>query len=199
MPRVYNRCSKRCEECGQEYMRHQKFSSSQWKASRFCSMACSGSSMAAANAEKRPPLREKFETFFSRGDGCWEWQGTIEGYGYGVIDHNRKRYRAHVLALQYDGRPVPKGMFACHHCDNPRCVNPSHLYVGTPAENTKDASDRGRLAFGERHAHSRLTDEDVRQIRSIVGWGHAALGRLYGVSRPTATRAIKGDTWRHVQ
>jgi DNA invertase Pin-like site-specific DNA recombinase len=90
-------------------------------------------------------------------------------------------------------------MIACHTCDNPRCVNPDHLYVGTDLDNSRDAVERGRLAVGERNFNARLTEDQVREMRRLSGLSYAEMARMYGVSRPTATRAYKGDTWRHVQ
>jgi len=189
---------KTCEQCGDEYPRHRKFSKAQWEASRFCGQECMGSAFSEQNAKDRPSIEDKFNSMFTKADGCWEWQGTIDGYGYGVLDHNYRRYRAHVLALQYDGRPVPKGMMACHHCDNPRCVNPAHLYPGSAQDNSDDAVARERLPVGEGSPQAKLSENQVREIRSMNGKSYAEIARAYGVSRPTVTRIINGETWRHV-
>jgi hypothetical protein len=194
-----SRGTKNCVECGRLFTRHKGYGAAQWEAAKFCSSHCFGADHSRKTAERWPPLREQFETSFQRSEGCWEWQGTIDGYGYGVIDRARKRYRAHVLALEYDGRPVPKGMVACHHCDNPRCVRPSHLYVGTPKDNARDAIDRGRLRRGELHPQAKLSESQVREMRSLKGQlSSAEIGRRFGVSRPTAAKVIAGQLWRHV-
>lgn len=193
-----SRATKICEHCGGRFERHPSFGRSQWENTKFCSMVCSGAAASLRNAEERPSLQGKFNSLFTRGEGCWEWQGTIDGYGYGVVDYAGSRYRAHVLALEFDGRTVPQGMVACHHCDNPRCVRPDHLYVGTQRQNVQDASRRGRLLKGDRHHQSKLTENQVREIRRL-DLPYAEIARLYGVSRPTVTRAIKGKTWRHVK
>lgn len=150
------------------------------------------------NAETRPDLAEKFNSLFEKTDGCWEWRGTIDGYGYGVLDHAGSRYRAHVLALEFDGRAVPEGMVACHHCDNPPCVRPDHLYPGTPHQNVLDAQARGRLVKGDGHHQAKLTEDQVREIRKLDK-PHAEIARQYGVSRPTITRAFTGKNWGHVK
>lgn len=191
--------TKHCLECGKVFGRRLGYSKEQWAKSLYCSRGCSGAASKVKNAVKRRTLREAFEAKFERGDGCWEWQGLIEGYGYGVLDHNRMRYRAHVLALEFDGRPVPKGMLACHHCDNRKCVRPSHLYVGTHKSNIADARSRLRFARGITNSPTKLTEEDVRQLRRLSGVSYAEAGRMFGVSRPTATRAMKGITWRHIR
>ena len=195
---------KACKECGETFFRHKrapgrnKLSDKQWLNSKYCSMKCAGLSLSKKIDKKRPPLKEKFESFFKKTDGCWEWTGTIEGYGYGVIDWKMKRYRAHVLALHYDGRPVPKGMVARHICDKPKCVRPSHLCIGTVKQNAEDAKERGRLKIGEDSPVSKLTEKDVREMRAL-NLSHAEIARRYNVSRPTAARAIKGLTWGHVK
>lgn len=187
-----------CDHCGAVFEKDKRLDWKQWAARRYCSQVCTGKAATAINAALRPTIRQKFEAGFIRNDGCWEWHGTIDGYGYGVLDHNRKRYRAHVLALEYDGRPVPSGMVACHHCDNPPCVRPSHLYAGTPGDNVRDAMSRDRIAHGVRNSNAKLTPSQVQEMRQL-GLSFTETARRFGVSRPTAARAIKGISWRRVQ
>lgn len=198
MTRVYTKAHKVCEKCGISYPRHRKLSRAQWVASRYCSRTCMGEVFTENNATTRPSLREKFEARFERGDGCWEWTGTIDGYGYGVVDHNWIRYRAHVLALEFDGRPVPEGMKGLHHCDNPKCVRPDHLYPGTTQDNSDDAVERGQQPKGSEHHQAKLDEDKVREMRALH-LPFTTIAAMFGVSRPTATRAIKRQTWRHVE
>lgn len=193
-----SRPTKNCERCGAVFEKDKRLDWKQWSKRRYCTQSCSGMAATIMNAATRPTIRQKFESGFIRNDDCWEWNGTIDGYGYGVLDHNKRRYRAHVLALEYDGRPVPKGMVACHHCDNPGCVRPSHLYVGTQRDNVRDAVSRDRIAHGTRNSNAKLTPDQVLEMRKL-DLPFAEVGRRYGVSRPTAARAIKGETWRRVQ
>lgn len=190
---------KPCAHCQTVFKKDGRLSATQWGSRLYCSQACSGLAATLANAAGRPSIRAKFESNFVRTDGCWEWKGTIDGYGYGVMDHNRKRYRAHVLALEFDGRPVPEGMQGCHDCDNRKCVRPSHLYPGTPKDNYQDAVSRNRNTKGEKHGHARLTESDVKAMRMTSGLSFAEIGRRFGVSRPTAARVVKGTSWRHVR
>lgn len=202
MNRIYHKKTqptKSCDRCGSPFAKSARLSGAQWAARRYCSQKCTGEALAETYANDRPSLRDKFDSLFEmRDDGCWEWQGTIDGYGYGVIDLNRKRYRAHVLALEFDGRPVQRGQIACHHCDNPRCVRPDHLYPGTAADNARDASVRGRLLLGERNSNAKLTAKQVRDIRAISGVPVARIARQFGVSRPTVRRIQERVIWRHV-
>lgn len=200
MSRVMNvrEMTKICAQCSNEYKRNRKYGKAQWELSKYCGFKCTGIANAVKISNSRPELKVKFENNFSKTDGCWVWKGTIDGYGYGVIDYIGKRYRAHVLSLEFDGRPVPKGMLGCHHCDNPSCVNPSHIYPGTQKDNANDAVSRKRLAFGERNFNAKLSESDVLEIRNISGHSPTAISKIYGVSRQTISKIINREIWRHL-
>lgn len=186
-----------CQQCGQAFHRPKDYSAKQWAQRIFCSQACAGLAKKAKLAAERPSLRDAFEARFTKGDGCWEWTGALDGYGYGFVEHAGRRYRAHVLALRLAGRPYAEGLVACHDCDNPKCVRPSHLYFGTPRDNVHDAMKRGRLPKGEVHGQAKLTEQQVIQARGMEGT-YTQIAKHFGVTRPTITRAIKGKNWRHL-
>ena len=91
------------------------------------------------------------DRFFSRkkvtNSGCWEWTGVIGDSGYGVVKRSKKLLRAHRLAWEYAKGPIPSGMLICHKCDNRKCINPDHLYVGTHQANSDDKYDRDRAVI----------------------------------------------------
>lgn len=145
--------------------------------------------------------------------GCWLWVGGTDGRGYGVFclgTKPRSRFiRAHRFAYELRHGPIPDGMFACHRCDTPGCVNPDHIFLGTPADNIDDMRAKGRgfdipnelKARGEQHTHAKLTDAIVRELRErheAGGMSIAALALQYGVSRESAGDAINRRTWKHV-
>lgn len=135
--------------------------------------------------------------------GCWLWTGTIGHYGYGVggSGYRTPRFRAHRLAWELaNGRPVPLGMDVCHRCDNPPCVNPDHLFVGTRLDNMQDARRKGRLAIGSRHGQAKLSEDDVlsavRMLRA--GVRQSVVARSIGVSASTISLLSSGKRWGHL-
>lgn len=106
------------------------------------------------------------ELSVAEGSGCIRFTGSIEKSGYGRIMISRVKYGAHRLAYELANGPIPDGYVVRHKCDNPSCINPSHLEVGTQADNIKDKVNRGRQASGCSIGVSKLTEETVRDIRS---------------------------------
>ena len=93
---------------------------------------------------KARDLAERIEQHINRTAGCWEWQGSKRGHGYGRIKVNGRTYPAHRFLWELTNGLVPAGMLVLHKCDNPPCVRPDHLYLGTSADNTRDMVVRGR-------------------------------------------------------
>ena len=132
--------------------------------------------------------------------GCWPWRGQRRTGGYGFFYLKGRFVSAHRTAWALLVEPVGSGACVLHRCDNPPCVNPAHLFLGTQRDNMRDASQKGRIAHGERNGQSRLTAADVMDIRRRVasGEGVTGLGREYGVSHVSVIRAARGSTWAHL-
>lgn len=136
--------------------------------------------------------------------GCLEWTGrkyaiTRPGRGgYGVISINKKRTTAHRAAWVIANGPIPPGMIVCHRCDNRACVDPDHLFLGTPRDNTRDMLGKRREARGEGHGIARLNDDAVREIRANPEASLGSLAARFGVSKSTIHAVRHGLRWTHV-
>lgn len=133
--------TKECEACGKEFYKRTKDSVTQWMGRRYCSMSCRNKST------KPTPLHIRFWSYVLKTSGCWEWKGATDGHGYGQISRGAEQspYKAYRLSYEMFHGPIPEGLLVRHKCDNPICVNPDHLEVGTQKDNMQDASRRGRL------------------------------------------------------
>ena len=129
---------------------------------------------------------------------CWSWTGAHSN-GYGQID----KIPAHVVSFEIHVGPVPAGLHVCHKCDNPDCVRPDHLFLGTPKQNTQDMIAKGRRAplrppifRGEAHPNARLSDDQVAEMRSLFadGWNQRQLAAKFHCSKSTAWRLCHGTS-----
>lgn len=150
---------------------------------------------------KPKPLKERFWSKVTKGENqaCWPWQGCTNGADYGMILHEGTKVLAHRVAWELKhGTKIPDGMIVMHKCDNPRCVNPRHLELGTQRDNMEDRSDKRR----DQHAapYSRLIPKDVRTIvrRYTKGEPQEKIAEDYGISGPTVSQIIRGKIWTHV-
>ena len=138
-----------------------------------------------------------------RGDGCWEWQGHRSPSGYGHFNVTPTLpVRAHRVSYALSVGLFPQEMLVLHRCDNPPCVNPAHLFLGTAADNTADCRAKRRHAHGTRHGSAKLTESDVRAIRERYAAGGVSTSRLatvYGVAPSTVARIITREKWGHVR
>ena len=146
-------------------------------------------------------LQERFEAKYVAGavDECWEWTACLHSYGYGQIAGPRnKTLYAHRFSWEIYRGPIPEGMCVCHHCDNPSCVNPNHLFVGTNADNMRDRDAKGRIvrSIGKDNGNATILDSEVPEIRMAYAAGGVSQRQLaaqYGVTHPCIGEIVRGE------
>ena len=145
---------------------------------------------------------ERFWEKVDKNGDCWEWTAQVDRDGYGQFWFNRESVRAHRHAHSLARGPIPDGMLICHHCDNPGCVRPSHLFMGTQGDNTRDSISKERWTDnrGELHPNSRLTEKDVLEIRRLATLGvkQSLLRRMWAISQPHTSDIVARRKWRHI-
>lgn len=156
----------------------------------------------------RTPLPVRFWAKVTKSEtGCWLWTGATTNGGYGVIQSGGrgKVVRAHRLSWELHNGSFDPNLDVCHRCDNPPCVRPDHLFVGTARENAADMVAKGRAKGGpprgSRHPRAKLTEELAVRIRSeylphVVGL--RLLAKRYGVSQKTVMNVVHRKVWTHV-
>lgn len=147
---------------------------------------------------KRGPKGRPFDSMVVVApSGCWEWSGSRFANGYGRFCRDGRTWTAHRYQWTRAHGEPPAGLVICHRCDNRACVNPAHLFLGTPAEYLADMAAKGRSLAGRRNPQVKLTEADVRAIRSSDET-RAALARRYGVSEALVYAVATGKAWRSV-
>jgi HNH endonuclease len=134
-------------------------------------------------------------------DGCWNWTAGKGTRGYGHVRIRGKTRAAHRLSYELATGPIPCGMFVCHRCDNPSCVNPEHLFLGTDADNMADKTAKGRQTKGASVNTAKLDAQVVQSIREsrAAGASYSQLAAKHGVSKQQIANIVLGRSWRHVQ
>jgi hypothetical protein len=146
-----------------------------------------------------------YEKVDKRGqDECWPWFGhkLYSGYGIAWLKPTEKHIASRIAWSLHHGRGIPDGYCICHHCDNPECQNPYHLFLGTQLHNMQDASRKGRTQRGTDRDNAKLTPTSVILCRNAHANGLLSISemaRRLGVSKGTIHAAVTGKSWRHIQ
>lgn len=185
-----------CRQCGKEFKAF-------WfqilkGGGNFCSQPCFHA------YPNRGTLEERFWSHVdkSNADGCWLWTAATHTYGYGRLFANGVVTEAHRVSYELNVGPIPDGMHVCHRCDNPPCVRPEHLFLGTNTENRRDSVRKNRHAHGVKQGGTKLTDEIACTIRKRFASGEtnkSALAREYGVTSSCIHDVLTSKTWKHAR
>ena len=199
----------RCERCGKEF----EVKPGATKGRRYCSQRCSSN---ARNDEGPERFWSKVDKTSSP-NGCWLWMAARSAWGYGRSCIMGRERPAHRIAWELTNGPIPEGLRVCHSCDTPACCNVAHLWLGTSADNSRDASRKGRLSSGdshharahperllrgEKHPRAVFTEVQVREIRltyALGGITQLALAKRYAASKGAIKHILACRSWRHVK
>lgn len=135
--------------------------------------------------------------------GCWNWIGSSRGIGYGRLKHQSKTWAAHRLSYTVFVGPITEGLWVCHRCDNPSCINPDHLFLGTPLDNNQDmvCKNRNKSCPGVLNGTATLNEEQVLEIARLAKTGeykYKDIGDLYGVSATCVGQINRKESWKYL-
>lgn len=204
------RIQKICELCKNEFQ-----PSISYEKKKFCSTECYGQSMIgiekpsfwkiSSKEEKINKLKLSFEKYVIRNEnGCWEWKGTpSKPYGSLQYGENSKAISAHRASWMIHKGEIPIDMFICHKCDNPRCTNPEHLFLGTALANVRDMFEKERhpIHKGQDSSGAKLNDVQVFEIKTLLKANKkiTEIANIFGVHIVTIHDIKYKKTWSHIE
>ncbi len=194
-----------CNTCSKQFSTHQcRIRIGQGK---FCSRQCSGHGKRGGTL-RRTPISDRFYKLVAPADanGCMVWLGgKVSKGGYGQLKAGGRyggSLKAHRVAWELRNGPIPDGMVVCHRCDNPPCVNPDHLFIGTHADNVADMDSKGRRKTlrGQNARNAKLNEQQVVAIRRERENGRSlqSLANAFGVSQATISLIANHKLWSHI-
>ena len=145
---------------------------------------------------KTKPTIDKFNDRVNKSGDCWEWEGFILPNGYGQLKEKGKNLYAHRFSYSYFKGEIPSGLYVLHKCDNRKCVNPDHLFLGTAADNTADMDRKGRRV--SKPGTQKISRKDAENIRILnsEGFGVSFLSEKYDLKPCTIRNIIAGRLWK---
>lgn len=151
-----------------------------------------------------PPIAARFWSHVDKNaeNGCWVWTAFIDHKGYGQWTVHKRALKASRVSYFLSFGEDPGSLFVCHRCDNPPCVNPAHLFLGTVLDNAADMVRKGRKPRGESSTLSKMTSAQVREMCDLYASGIVTvleLARRFNISHTTAQSIIAGERWQHVE
>ena len=155
-------------------------------------------------AQRHKTIQDRFNEKIDKTEGCWYWRSAVGSRGYGIFWHSSERKSVFAHRFSYElhhGKTPESGKVVMHSCDNPLCVNPAHLSVGTTKDNALDAKQKNRLAVGERNGGGKkLSEKQVYIIKMMKGAiGSTKMASIFNVSSNTIKRIRNGKIWSSVE
>ena len=156
--------------------------------------------MDAAKKAKRDAVRFSQKHKLNAKTGCWEWTAGLGVQGYGRFKQGGKTRLAHRVSYALHVAHIPEAALVLHKCDNRKCVNPDHLFIGTQKDNIQDMKAKGRGVVGEASPHAKLTEADVLRIYDLYesGVGTIRLAKMFSITKNLAWLIVRGRTWKHL-
>lgn len=205
----YQRITRNCLICTTAYAKKPSKTDTKYcsKKCRIVATARNGTFWNTATKEEAiDRIRKSYEKFVIKHDGCWDWSGYKNNHGYGVlaaIGGKGKTTKAHRASWIIHKGDIPEGLWILHHCDNPACSNPDHLYAGTPKDNSRDAYARNRMpdTHGENHPRTKLTNAQVIEIKKLLLTDpfNKNIAALYNVAVHVISSIRAGKSFRNIK
>lgn len=154
--------------------------------------------------ESKEYILDRIKAFYSKikidESGCWIWVGCTNEK-YGMIKFKKTNLGAHRFSYKYIKKIEPGDLNVCHTCDNPLCVNPDHLFLGTNHDNMKDASIKRRLAYGEKHYRNRLKEKEIKEIQRLskLGLSQTQIAKVFDIEQTNISHIILGKNWKNLE
>jgi len=197
-----------CKNCKNEY----QVSEYRLKRTKYCSSKCLYEKTEswlvpfkiekATQNEKLERIKENYEKYVVRKEGCWDWTGYIDEKGYTLLSCSYKlgTTKGHRASWMIHRGLIPKGKLIRHICNNPICTNPEHLAIGTHQDNTDDKIKTGRQVRGSKHGSAKLNEDQVKEIKNHVhnGISGPKIAKNYNVSCQVIYDIKNKKAWRHV-
>lgn len=164
-----------------------------------------GDPLAVTKHKKRRVISAevRFWAKVEKTEDCWLWRAAVSPRGYGIfglgtLERNRA---AHRYSWELHFGPIPEGIYVCHHCDNPPCVRPEHLFLGDHAANMADMAAKGRALYGEKHNLVILSEPDVLEIRRLWQAGgktQVEIAEMFGTNKANVSQIVRGKKWKYL-